>query len=76
MELEAELIMRKRWRELSLMNRVRKLRVVAPVAVLFYCLVVKRGILDGRAGLYYGFQRMVAEALLSLHLLRRDSERN
>ncbi len=76
MELEAEVIVRKKWRDLSLMNRVRKLRVVAPFMAFFYCLLVKRGVLDGRAGLYYGLQRTVAEALLSLHLLRRDWEQN
>lgn len=52
-------------------DRVRRLIVVAPLAMLVYCLVVKGGLLDGRAGLLYALQRMTAETLLSLFLLRR-----
>ncbi len=76
MKLEAELITSKKWKELSLMNRVRKLRVVAPFMIIFYCLLVKRGILDGRAGWYYSFERMLAESILSLHLLQRGPDHN
>lgn len=57
---------------LSLPDRLRRLRVIAPIAVLFYCLILRGGILDGWAGIYYAFQRMFAEVLLSLYLLERD----
>jgi len=57
---------------LSFPDRVRRLRVIAPMAVLFYCLIIKGGILDGWAGFYYAFQRMFAEVLLSLYLLEHD----
>jgi hypothetical protein len=40
-----------------------------PVAVFLYCLFGKGLILNGRAGLFYAMQRMVAEAALSLMLL-------
>jgi glycosyltransferase involved in cell wall biosynthesis len=40
-----------------------------PIAVFFYCLFVKGLIFNGRAGIFYALQRMVAEALLSLILL-------
>jgi hypothetical protein len=40
-----------------------------PIAVFFYCLVVKGLILNGRAGIFYALQRMIAEALLSLLVL-------
>ena len=48
------------------------MRLVAPVAMAFYCLVWKRLVLDGRAGLFYTLQRIVAELLLSLYLLGHD----
>lgn len=72
MRLEAGLIRSKRWSELSWPDRVRKLRIVAPFLVLLYCLVVQGGLLDGRAGWAYAFQRTIAETLLSLQLLGRD----
>jgi len=58
--------------DLSLADRLRRLRVVAPLAVAFYCLVVRGGILDGWAGCYYAFQRMAAELMLSLYLIEDD----
>jgi glycosyltransferase involved in cell wall biosynthesis len=48
---------------------VRKQIILAPFVVFFYCLILKGGILDGWRGWYYAFQRMLAELLLSLHLL-------
>jgi len=57
---------------LDLIDRIRKRRVLAPILMLFYCLFVKRLILDGRAGFYYAFQRTAAEMILSLHLLDAD----
>src|SRR5207247_998512 len=58
--------------ESTLVDRVRKKRVVAPLAMLFYCLVVRGGILDGWPGLYYAFQRTFAELMLSLYLIEHD----
>jgi glycosyltransferase involved in cell wall biosynthesis len=72
MELEAEKLSAADMRQLSLSDRLRKMRVLAPFVMLFYCLLFKRAILDGRAGIYYTFQRAFAELLLSLHLLERD----
>ena len=40
-----------------------------PIAVFLYCLVGKGLILNGRAGMFYALQRMVAEAVLSLLVL-------
>lgn len=40
-----------------------------PMAVFLYCLFGKRLILNGRAGLFYALQRMVAEAILALMVL-------
>lgn len=62
---------------LGLADRLRKTRVLFPFVIFFYCLFVKGGIRDGWAGVYYAFQRMLAETLLSLYLiedgLRRES---
>lgn len=58
--------------ELTWIDRIRRWRVVAPVGVLFYCLFMRGGILDGWPGFYYAFQRMMAELILSLHLLESD----
>ena len=55
--------------DLSRNDRLRKWLVVAPPAVLFYCLFVRRGILDGWPGLYYAGQRFLAEAILGFYLL-------
>jgi glycosyltransferase involved in cell wall biosynthesis len=40
-----------------------------PFAVFFYCLFGKGLVLNGRAGLFYALQRMIAEAALSLMVL-------
>lgn len=55
-------------------DRIRRHKVIAPLLVLLYCLILRRGILDGRAGWYYAFQRMLAETLLSIHLLSYSSD--
>lgn len=56
-----------RWPE-----RIRRMRVVAPFAMLGYCLFVKGLILDGWPGMFYALQRAFAELLLSLYLIRDD----
>jgi len=54
--------------DLDWADRVRRTGSVAPALVAVYCLLVKGCILDGIAGLYYTFQRVVAEALLAMRL--------
>jgi glycosyltransferase involved in cell wall biosynthesis len=68
--LEAQKLLATPTENLSLGDRLRKHKVIAPFVVLFYCLILHRGILDGRAGWYYAFQRLLAEILLSLELLK------
>ncbi len=69
--LEAAKLAATPWRELPFSGRVRRLIVVAPVLVPLHCLIVKGGILHGRAGVYYALQRGVAETLIALNLLAR-----
>jgi glycosyltransferase involved in cell wall biosynthesis len=71
MRQEAEKLRHADPRALSLSGRVRKLVVVAPLAVLFHTLFVQGLVLDGRAGLAYAWERFVAELILSREMLRR-----
>ena len=56
---------------LGLQDRLRRTIVLGPSAVSFYTLFVKGTLFDGWRGWYYTGQRLVAEAMLSLHLLDR-----
>jgi glycosyltransferase involved in cell wall biosynthesis len=62
--------------DLSLPDRLRKLVFIAPPLVLFYTLFARGVILDGWPGLYYAFQRVVAEMILSLKLLEAKFTRH
>jgi len=70
--LEADKLLSSAVESLGWSDRVRRWRVVAPAAMLFYCLIIRAGLLDGWAGCYYAFQRSLAELMLSLHMLDRD----
>ena len=70
MRLEARKLLATPLAQLGHADRLRTLIVLAPPAMFFFCLFVRGGILDGRAGLFYALQRMVAEAILSLFLLQ------
>ena len=59
-------------RRLSPADRLRRGRILAPVAVLVMCLVVKGGLLDGWRGWFYALQRTYVELLLSLMLIDAD----
>jgi glycosyltransferase involved in cell wall biosynthesis len=69
MQLEANHIAGQCWAELAPADRIRRLIWVSPFLVFAYSLLVKGTLLDGRAGLYYALQRMLAESLLALRLL-------
>jgi glycosyltransferase involved in cell wall biosynthesis len=66
--------------KVGLVSWLRRNPPLMPVAVLLYCLFGKALILNGRAGIFYALQRMVAEAVLSLMVLeqnlREDSDRS
>jgi glycosyltransferase involved in cell wall biosynthesis len=68
-KLEAQKLRAARVDELSFLDRMRRWPLVVPPFALFYCLVLRAGIFDGRAGFYYAFQRTVAELMLSLYLI-------
>ena len=75
-KLEADKLLSSDPRTLGWKDRIRRWRVVAPVAVLFYCLILRGGILDGWPGWYYAFQRLLAESMLSLYLIDHYLRRN
>lgn len=69
MRLEADKLLATPMSQLGAADRLRRLVVIAPAAMLLYCLFVRGNILDGRAGLYYALQRATAEAILSMYML-------
>lgn len=68
---EAQKIAAGSWRSLRWPDRVRKVPFAAAPLVLAQCLLLKGGLLDGRAGAKYAAQRTLAELLITLKLLER-----
>jgi len=75
MKLEADKLESTPASALALIDRLRRLIFVAPPVVFFYCLIVRRGALDGWAGWSYALQRAAAEMILSLTLIERRLSR-
>jgi glycosyltransferase involved in cell wall biosynthesis len=69
--LEADKLLSAPRGSLGWKDSIRKCMILAPFLTAVYCLIWKRLILDGRAGWYYTFQRVLAETMLSLELLDR-----
>jgi hypothetical protein len=65
-EMEAEKLATTKPANLSWKDRIRRWYVFAPPLTMIYCLLVRGLILDGWPGVYYTFQRVYAEILLSL----------
>ncbi|MGH8221661.1 MAG: glycosyltransferase family 2 protein [Woeseiaceae bacterium] len=71
-ELEARKLRDTPWASLRWPDRLRRLIVVAPVAVPFYCLVLRGGLVQGVPGWTYAFQRTWSEIAIVWALLRRE----
>jgi glycosyltransferase involved in cell wall biosynthesis len=69
MRLEVDKLTQAAPGSLGLIDRLRLWIVIMPPLMFVYCYVVRGGILDGRAGLYYALQRSAAELILSLYLV-------
>ena len=54
--------------QLSWGDRRRRHTPFTPAVILLYCLLLKGGILDGKADWYYALQRTPAEILLAIRL--------
>ncbi len=61
--------------ELGRIDRLRLHAWIAPLIMPLYMLLARGCILDGRAGLYYAFQRTVAELMLSIEIMDRRLRR-
>lgn len=66
--LDADKLLSKSRTMLLWRDRARR-GYLGPPLVLFYCLIVKGLIFDGRSGLYYSLQRVLAETMLALCLV-------
>ncbi|MBW4646732.1 MAG: glycosyltransferase family 2 protein [Goleter apudmare HA4340-LM2] len=76
MIIEAKKILTTPESELNFSDRIRKHKILAPLIILVYCLIVKGGVLDGWRGWYYTFQRVMAEILLSIRLFEYEKMQN
>lgn len=74
MIIEAQKLSTATYQELSWGDRIRKTKLLAPLIIFFYCLILKGGILDGWRGWYYACQRMLAETLLAIRLIEADQQ--
>jgi glycosyltransferase involved in cell wall biosynthesis len=68
-KLEARKLAGTPWAQLDWPDRLRRLVVIAPAAVLFHCLIVRGGLLQGIAGWTYAFQRVWGEVVLAKELV-------
>jgi glycosyltransferase involved in cell wall biosynthesis len=73
--IEAEKLVTTAWSKLGWADRLRLTRVLGPPGVALHCLLAKGLIFDGTPGLLYTGQRVMADIILSMHLLRRDLHR-
>lgn len=73
MTIESKKLLETPTSDLSFGDRLRRKKILAPFVILVYCLILKRGILDGWAGWYYALQRTLAEILLSIHLIEAEN---
>ena len=71
MALEADKLGESDRANVGLADELRRWIVIAPPAMFFYCYVIRGGMLDGKAGLFYALQRAASELILSLFLVRR-----
>ena len=76
MIIEAQKLRETQFSQLSVGDKIRKQKLLAPLIILIYCLVLKGGILDGWRGWHYAFQRMFAETLLSIRLIELELDQN
>jgi len=56
----------------SLINKIRRTKVLAPIFVFFYCLFYKRLIFNGWIGWYYTIQRTMVEMIFALRLIEDE----
>lgn len=65
---EAEMLRHTGSRDLSVQDLIRKHTGFAPLLAFILIVVVRGGVLDGKEGMIYAFQRVIAESLLYLSI--------
>lgn len=70
-EQEADKLLAIPTKQLSFPDKLRRLYLVAPLAVFLLVYIFQGGFLSGWRGLFYALQRLFAELLLSLFLIDR-----
>jgi glycosyltransferase involved in cell wall biosynthesis len=66
--IEAKMLRQAVSSDLPIQDKIRKHTYLAPFIVFFMCVFIRGGIFDGKEGIIYAFQRLIAESLLYLEL--------
>jgi glycosyltransferase involved in cell wall biosynthesis len=74
-DLEAGKIIFSSFDQLRMPDKIRKLIFAAPFFAFFYCLFINGNIFNGWAGFYYAFQRMLAEVILSMKIIEKNTSK-
>ncbi|ABG58177.1 glycosyltransferase family 2 protein [Cytophaga hutchinsonii] len=69
---ECQKLIQKPYEELRPIDKIRKLKWIAPFMVFFYSLFIKGLILDGWHGWYYTLQRTMVEIMFTLRLIEAE----
>lgn len=72
--LEARKLRARPWRKLDWQDCLRRVPFLSPLPVAFYCMFVRGCALDGPAGWLYVGQRVIAEGVLSVHMIARSAK--
>ncbi len=73
---EAEKLLSTPFAELDRTDQLRRMLVLAPFVMPFFCLFARGLILDGWAGIFYSLQRTLVELLLSIRLIESSKLQN
>jgi len=70
--LEAAKLATMPWKQMSLIQKMRWLKVPAILVMPVYCLLAKGLIFQGKAGWFYTWQRTCFEVMLCLYLMEKE----
>jgi glycosyltransferase involved in cell wall biosynthesis len=65
---EATMLKSSKSNQLPIQDLIRKHTFLAPFLAFIVCILFKKGFLDGKAGLLYAYQRLIAESILYNYL--------
>jgi glycosyltransferase involved in cell wall biosynthesis len=70
---EAKMLSHSLLKELPTQDLIRKFSFLAPFSAFFMCLFLRGGIFDGKEGVIYAFQRVIAESLLYMYMHTKNN---